>query len=48
MENDHIILNVDSDNRRIELNLFKESTIIEIIDELIDKKDNNRKNIRNI
>jgi probable septum site-determining protein minC len=39
MENDHIILNVDSDNRRIELNLFKESTIIEIIDELIDKKE---------
>ena len=38
-ENDHIILNVDSDNRRIELNLFKESTIIEIIDELIDKKE---------
>lgn len=39
MENDHIILNVDSDNRRIELNLFKESTIIDIIDELIDKKE---------
>ena len=39
MENDHIILNVDSDNRRIELNLFKEITIIEIIDELIDKKE---------
>lgn len=39
MENDHIILNLDSDNRRIELNLFKESTIIEIIDELIDKKE---------
>ena len=39
MENDHIILNVDSDNRRIELNLFKESTIIDIIDELIVKKE---------
>ena len=39
MENDHIILNVDSDNRRIELNLFKESTIIDIIDELNEKKE---------
>ena len=48
MENDNIILNVDSDNRRIKLNIFKESTIIDIISELLDKKDVIKENILQI
>lgn len=39
MENDNIILNVDSNNRKIEINLAKESTILDIISDLIDKKE---------
>jgi probable septum site-determining protein minC len=39
MENESIILNVDSDNRKIEINLLKESTILDIISDLIDKKE---------
>ena len=48
MENDNIILNVDSDNRKIKLNIFKESTIIDIISELLDKKDVIKENILQI
>ena len=48
MENDNIILNVDSDNRKIKLNIFKESTIIDIISELLDKKDVIKENILKI
>ena len=40
MENESIILNVDSDNRKIEINLLKESTILDIISDLIDKNIN--------
>ena len=48
MENDNIILNVDSDNRRIKLSIFKESTIIDIISELLDKRDVIKENILQI